>query len=214
LQKLTNTYLPFANLSQVNLSNAILTSSNLSEASLISSNFQKSKLDQTIFNNSILSNTIFANVDLSCATGLNKVKHENVSVISIETIYHSKGKIPVEFLQGCGVSDEIIGKLHQIFNFNANEHSSVSTQLTEANSQHNSIKHSLETDEIGHQNEILSTLRKRLQERIKNKARVGDDTEPHIPMEIKKIRHEIAELKAYLRAHGVEVKDFYDDVER
>lgn len=55
--------------------------------------------------------TIFGDNDLSVATGLELVNHNGPSVIGIDTLYRSKGRIPPLFLRGCGVSDSFIAGL-------------------------------------------------------------------------------------------------------
>ena len=52
--------------------------------------------------------TNFGDVDLSTAKGLETVVHNGPSIIGIDTIYKSRGKIPEVFLRGCGVPDEFI----------------------------------------------------------------------------------------------------------
>jgi hypothetical protein len=52
--------------------------------------------------------TSFSNVDLSVALNLDKVRHGGPSTIGIDTLYKSRGKIPVEFLRGCGIPDDFI----------------------------------------------------------------------------------------------------------
>ncbi len=49
-----------------------------------------------------------SSMDLSTTTGLNAVVHVGPSTVGVDTIYKSKGKIPVEFLRGCGVPEEFI----------------------------------------------------------------------------------------------------------
>jgi hypothetical protein len=58
-----------------------------------------------------MTETIFANNDLSVVNGLETVIHRGPSVISVDTLYKSGGKIPVDFLRGCGVPDDFIGYL-------------------------------------------------------------------------------------------------------
>ena len=55
--------------------------------------------------------TGFNDVDLSTVKGLEKVHHLGPSSVGIDTLYAakaSKGKIPAEFLRGCGVPDVFI----------------------------------------------------------------------------------------------------------
>jgi hypothetical protein len=58
--------------------------------------------------------TVFADLDFSAAKGLDHVQHRGPSTIGIDTIYKSKGKIPDDFLVGCGVPDDLIGYIKSI----------------------------------------------------------------------------------------------------
>ncbi len=49
--------------------------------------------------------TILTDLDLSQAKGLHAVAHRGPSVLSISTLSRSRGRIPEEFLRGCGVAD-------------------------------------------------------------------------------------------------------------
>src|SRR5207248_1714069 len=49
-----------------------------------------------------------ADVDLSTVQDINDVEHVGPSFVGIETIYRSRGKIPVQFLRGAGVPDNFI----------------------------------------------------------------------------------------------------------
>src|SRR5262249_54811549 len=48
------------------------------------------------------------NLDLSEVIGLDSIDHDGPSTIGIDTLFHSKGKIPEIFLRGCGVPDSVI----------------------------------------------------------------------------------------------------------
>jgi hypothetical protein len=52
-----------------------------------------------------LYSTIFGSNDLSGVIELEKADHHGPSILNIETIYKSGGKIPEGFLRGCGLSD-------------------------------------------------------------------------------------------------------------
>jgi hypothetical protein len=56
-------------------------------------------------------NAVLINIDLREAKGLKTVEHLGPSEISISTIYRSEGKIPEEFLSGCGLPDEFIAQI-------------------------------------------------------------------------------------------------------
>ena len=49
-----------------------------------------------------------AGVDLRDVRGLETVQHDGPSMIGIDTIYRSKGKIPEVFLRGAGVPENFI----------------------------------------------------------------------------------------------------------
>jgi hypothetical protein len=122
-----------ANLRKSNLSGADLTQSNLNEANisvsniywtnfseaslyeadltgsiLIKANFSKANLAKVNFTGSSVGWTIFGNNDLSSVRGLDSVIHTYPSTIGIDTIYHSSGEIPPDFLLGCGVPQQFI----------------------------------------------------------------------------------------------------------
>ena len=84
-----------ANLSGANLTNAILSEANLSRAILIGADLNKAPVGHTSF----------ADVDLSEVLNLTEVRHITASTVGIDTVVKSKGKIPPEFLRGCGVPD-------------------------------------------------------------------------------------------------------------
>jgi uncharacterized protein YjbI with pentapeptide repeats len=86
------------NLSGADLSGAILVEANLNGAELTNADFHKAQIGRTFF----------ADNDLSTIKNLEKVIHVYPSVIGIDTIYKSKGKIPEVFLRGAGVPDTMI----------------------------------------------------------------------------------------------------------
>jgi hypothetical protein len=94
-----------ARLSEADLSEANLSNADLSNADLTMANLSMANLSKTDFRSSGTVWTIFANVDLSLAKGLETVNHLGPSSIGIDTINHSRGKIPEAFLRGCGLSD-------------------------------------------------------------------------------------------------------------
>ena len=52
-----------------------------------------------------LGRTVLGDIDLSETKGLVEVQHESSSTIGTDTIQRSRGRIPQEFLRGCGLSD-------------------------------------------------------------------------------------------------------------
>jgi len=100
---LSSANLAFARLWYTNLSNARLQHTNLAGAVL-----NGAHLEGTDFAGADVSLAIFTNVDLSTAIGLETTRHIAPSRIDIDTIYKSKGKIPEDFLRGCGVPEDFI----------------------------------------------------------------------------------------------------------
>lgn len=85
-----------ANLNLVNLSWARLSGANLSQA--------------------VVESTTFGNVDLSQVKGLETVRNDGPSLIGIDTIYRSQGRIPEVFLRGAGVPNSMIEYMHSLIN--------------------------------------------------------------------------------------------------
>jgi len=117
---LSKTYISFANLGTANLSKANLRKteilfSDLSYTNLTETDFREARFEEVNFSNSILKKTNltlghfvninFGNNDLREVVGLETISHGLASTIGIDTIRKSKGKIPTEFLRGCGLSD-------------------------------------------------------------------------------------------------------------
>lgn len=99
-----------ANLGGVNFAGANLTGADLSNADCTNSDFERANLGKTILNNAKFNDahfysTIFGSNDLSQVTGLDKAVHHGPSILNIETIYRSKGKLQEGFLRGCELSD-------------------------------------------------------------------------------------------------------------
>jgi hypothetical protein len=105
---LVNANFENAVLLEANLRDAVLDSANLRNALIAYANFSNANLSGVNLSKASCQGTIFADVDLSAVKGLKSVKHEDSSTIGINTLYKSKGKIPEEFLRGCGVPDQMI----------------------------------------------------------------------------------------------------------
>jgi uncharacterized protein YjbI with pentapeptide repeats len=110
---LLNANLSGANFWGASLSNANLSGSNLSGAKLIraelfGTNLARAILTDTDFDQAKIRDTIFADLDLSRTRNLETARYEGPSTIGIDTLHKSGGKIPDEFLIGCGVPEEFI----------------------------------------------------------------------------------------------------------
>jgi hypothetical protein len=84
-----------ADLSEADLTEAYLDRANLSAVNLISTNLNEARLG----------GTIIASTNLIKVLGLENIKHQSPSAISLDTIQMSKGEVPEMFLRGCGLSD-------------------------------------------------------------------------------------------------------------
>lgn len=105
---LRNANLSNADLSQSNLSYCILEKTNLRFAQLIETIMHFTNFDNTDFYNAYLTYAFFSFCYLSKSKNLNKVIHDGPSALDIHTIYQSKGNIPIEFLRGVGMDDQMI----------------------------------------------------------------------------------------------------------
>jgi hypothetical protein len=115
-------------LNYINLSSANLTGANFNKAELLGAKFDRAildranlygallqmasfvwaRLDDTKFGNAVMGGTVFGFNDFSQTIGLDSVRHNGPSAISIDSLYKSRGNIPEVFLRGCGVPDEFI----------------------------------------------------------------------------------------------------------
>jgi len=96
-----------ANLTSANLIEANLTEADLTEADLSRTNFGRTKLNGTDLSRVRLWNTIFADTRLADATGLDNCVHLGPSTLDHRTLAKS-GDLPLEFLEGVGLTDEQI----------------------------------------------------------------------------------------------------------
>jgi uncharacterized protein YjbI with pentapeptide repeats len=106
--KLRGVNLTGADLTGADLKMANLTGSDLRLANLYGADFSAANLYGADFTNAIAAVTSFGDNDLSEVKGLESVIHEAPSIIGINTLYKSAGKIPDAFLRGCGVPDNFI----------------------------------------------------------------------------------------------------------
>ena len=77
-------------------------------ANLLGADLSDADLSGANLRDADLGYTVITNVDLSEVRGLDAVKHWDPSSVGIDTLFHSRGKIPAEFLRGCGVPDQWI----------------------------------------------------------------------------------------------------------
>lgn len=114
-----NANLAGAILTGAKLKRADLTLANLRGAELYSADlsgvrFDEANLRYANFSESSINSASFVDNDLSDTKGLDMVMHQGPSIISIGTIYLSKGIIPEIFLRGAGVPDNFITYMHSL----------------------------------------------------------------------------------------------------
>jgi len=97
-----------ADLIGANLSHADLSNSDLRKAYLVQTNFTQAKLTGTKVLQAVFSYTVFGFNDLRDIMNLEEADHYGPSVLGLETVYASEGKLPETFLRGCGLSDSEI----------------------------------------------------------------------------------------------------------
>ena len=109
--KLAGADLTKASLFMANLTNAMLSDATLTGANLMEAVLDHTDLNRTMLNGTYLYRTVFGDVDLSRAKGLEAVRHWGPSIIGLETISRSQGRIPKAFLRGAGVQEALIPHL-------------------------------------------------------------------------------------------------------
>ncbi len=72
------------------------------QSGLYAANLQSADLSSANLTGAKVGRTNFADIDLSATAGLASIEHSGPSIIGIDTIHISRGKIPEAFLRGCG----------------------------------------------------------------------------------------------------------------
>jgi uncharacterized protein YjbI with pentapeptide repeats len=94
-----------ADLSGANLHRARLAEANLGEASLTMTYFAATDFENAVLEDAMFAYTVLSDLDLSSVRShkhLVTARHAGPSSIGIDTVLRSGGKIPDEFLRGCG----------------------------------------------------------------------------------------------------------------
>jgi len=110
---LTQTDLSWANLNGVDLRGAKITGTTMDMADLTRADLRgavitKASLSSTSLFFAVSGGTTYANCDLTMAIGLEEVRHGGPSMISLDTISRSQGRVPAKFLEGAGVAPALI----------------------------------------------------------------------------------------------------------
>ncbi len=121
---LSNANLSLANLFGTRLISAVLINADLTDARLISANLTDAKLSSARLisadltdaklNEATIGWTQIGDRDLRVIKGLETVRHNRPSPLSINTVYLSKGNIPEAFVRGTGAPDSFIDYMHAL----------------------------------------------------------------------------------------------------
>lgn len=106
--RLRRTNLTRTNFSWANLSGAMFIGANLTEANLTGADLTETNLNGANLSRVATARTIFAGLDLRQTIGLDTARHYGPSIIGVDTIYRSNGRIPEVFLRGAGVPESLI----------------------------------------------------------------------------------------------------------
>jgi uncharacterized protein YjbI with pentapeptide repeats len=101
-------------LSMADLRGTHLSDANLSLAKLDGTDMRAVDIRDANLDRAQIQWVTLGNVDLSEVKGLETVVHTGPSTMGIDTIYRSKGKIPENFLRGCGIPDDFIVYMHSL----------------------------------------------------------------------------------------------------
>jgi uncharacterized protein YjbI with pentapeptide repeats len=112
---LSGAILEGAHLSDANLRHANLRGASLGGASLHAGNLSGAILHAANLTGAKLYNTIFGDVDLTSVIGLETCIHEGPSIVDHRTLQKS-GPLPLVFLRGVGLPDNLIEYLPSLFN--------------------------------------------------------------------------------------------------
>jgi uncharacterized protein YjbI with pentapeptide repeats len=85
-----------------------LSGADFSHARMFQTEFFDSDLDGADFSYAWVKQSIFSNVDLSGVKGLDTVKFIGPSTLGVDSVYKSKGHLPISFLRGCGVPEDFV----------------------------------------------------------------------------------------------------------
>jgi uncharacterized protein YjbI with pentapeptide repeats len=104
-----------ANLTGANLTGANLTGANLTGANLTGANLSGAILGGADLHWADLGHTIFGDTNLFDVKGLDSCNHDFPSIIDHQTLQHS-GPLPLTFLRGVGLPDNLIDYLPSLLN--------------------------------------------------------------------------------------------------
>jgi hypothetical protein len=112
---LTDAKLIGASLFRANVSHAKLINTNINDALLMGANLSGALLTNADLSRATLRDTVFGDVSLRDVRGLELCTHTGPSYLDYHTLAKS-GRLPLEFLRGCGLPDAYIDYLPALLN--------------------------------------------------------------------------------------------------
>ncbi len=104
-----------AQLRVADFSGANLTGADLSGANLFETSLRLANLSGTNLTGAMVGQTVFGDTDLSMVIGLAECVHDGPSILDFSTLVQS-GRLPIQFLRGCGLPDTLIDYLPSLLN--------------------------------------------------------------------------------------------------
>ncbi|NLX94725.1 MAG: toll/interleukin-1 receptor domain-containing protein [Rhodopirellula sp.] len=101
---LSGAYLREANLRGASLNGARLNGADLSRAILSRANLDEANLRGADLSRANVGWTTLRDVDLSATKGMETIRHDGPSTVEVGTLVKYQGRIPIEFLRGCGLA--------------------------------------------------------------------------------------------------------------
>ena len=108
LISLDHAILSGADLTHAVFSEADLKFARLDFCELCGTHFEWTDLRGTDFTNASMLFCTFGEIDFRGVIGLETIRHRARSSIGVDSIYASKGEIPISFMRGCGVPEDFI----------------------------------------------------------------------------------------------------------
>lgn len=108
---LANAQLDDADLRQCNLLGANLQGASLRRANLQFALFTACLMDGADLLGAVCGGTCFSRMNLSKVRHLARVQHSRASELGLETLTASASQLPIEFVRGCGIEDDLIAMI-------------------------------------------------------------------------------------------------------
>ncbi len=105
---LTQVDLSGADLARADLIEACLSNGSLKGANLVGADLSRACLTGVDVREAIVGWTVFGHLDLTQPIGVEQMQHVGPSTVGMDTAVLSQGRLPPEFLRGCGISEGIL----------------------------------------------------------------------------------------------------------